>query len=316
MEPSIKHIILGAGGAIGIPLAKELVANNEKVKLVSRKLHTDPKTESAIADLNNPEQVKAAIEENSIVYLLAGLQYNTGIWQEHWPIVMKNTIEACKAKNAKLIFFDNVYMYGRVNGVMNENTPINPCSKKGEVRAIIADYLLTEIRHNNISALIARSADFYGPYATNSSVPYIMVFSNLSKGKKAQWLANANVKHSYTYTLDCSKSLYLLSKEKDAINQIWHLPTASPALTGKQFIEISAKHLGVKPSYKVLSKWMVKTAGLFNGTIKEINEMLYQNEFEYEFDSSKFERYFNFKPTSYEAGIEKTIQLIKGDNPE
>jgi nucleoside-diphosphate-sugar epimerase len=316
METSNKHIILGAGGAIGIPLAKELVANNEKVKLVSRKLHNVNNAESAIADLTNSEHVKDVIEENSIVYLLAGLQYNIGIWQEYWPIVMENTVEACKTKNAKLIFFDNVYMYGRVNGVMNENTPVNPCSKKGEVRAKIADYLLSEIRHNNISALIARSADFYGPYANNSSVPYIMVFSNLAKGKKAQWLANVNVKHSYTYTLDCSKSLYLLSKNADAFNQIWHLPTASPALTGKHFIELSAKYFGVKSSYMVLSKWMVKAAGLFNGTIKEINEMLYQNEYDYEFDSSKFERYFNFKPTSYEAGIEKTIQLIKGNSRE
>ena len=31
---------------------------------------------------------------------------------------------------AKLIFFDNVYMYGKVNGIMTEETAFNPCSKK------------------------------------------------------------------------------------------------------------------------------------------------------------------------------------------
>jgi nucleoside-diphosphate-sugar epimerase len=224
---------------------------------------------------------------------------------------MKNTIDACKAKNAKLIFFDNVYMYGKIDGKMTESTPVNPCSKKGEVRAKIAGHLLSEIKQKNISALIARAADFYGPYASNSSVPYLMVFSNLAKGKKAQWLVNVNAKHSYSYTLDCSKSLYLLSKDRNAFNQIWHLPTASPAITGKEFIELTAKYLNVKPTYTVLAKWMVKATGLFNKTIKEISEMLYQNEYDYEFDSSKFEKHFHFTPTPYEQGIESTLKFYK-----
>jgi nucleoside-diphosphate-sugar epimerase len=138
-----------------------------------------------------------------------------------------------------------------------------------------------------------------------------MVFSNFIKGKKAQWPANVNVKHSYTFTLDCSKSLYLLSKNENAFNQVWHLPTAGPALTGKQFIELAAKHSGVKPEYMLISKWMMKAAALFNKTVKEVSEMLYQNIYDYEFDSSKFENYFNYKPTTYEAGIESTIQFIK-----
>jgi nucleoside-diphosphate-sugar epimerase len=202
-------------------------------------------------------------------------------------------------------------MYGRVIGRMDEDTPVNPCSKKGEIRAKIAEYLISEIKQKNITALIARSADFYGPYALNTSIPNIMVFNNLSKGRKAQWLVNANVKHSFTFTLDCSKSLYLLSKNESSFNQIWHLPTASPALTGKEFIDLTASAFHVKPAYTILTKWMIKFTGLFKNSIKEVYEMLYQNEYEYEFISSKFENYFNFIPTSYQAGIEKTIGLIK-----
>ena len=314
METIKKHIILGAGGAIGLPLAKELVKNNQKVKLVSRKQHNEPNTESAVADLNIIQQVKDTIEENSIVYLLAGLQYNLKIWQGQWPIIMRNTIEACKSKNAKLIFFDNVYMYGKVNGKMDEKTPINPCSKKGEVRAKIAEYLLSEIKQKNITALIARSADFYGPYASHSSIPGLMVFANQIKGKKAQWIINADVKHSYTYTMDCSKSLYLLSKEESAFNQVWHLPTASPALTGKQFIELSAKIFQVQPAFSVYSKLMLKLGGFFDKTVKELYEMIYQTEFDYEFDSSKFEKHFKFKPTSYEAGINETLKFLRESN--
>ncbi len=307
MDNQSKHILLGAGGAIGNTLVNELLANKESVKLVSRSEHKLNNAESAKANLTTYNDVKNVVDENSIVYLIAGLQYNINVWREQWPNIMTNTIEACKAKNARLIFFDNVYSYGKVDGRMTEDTPFNPCSKKGEVRVKLNEQLLNEIKNKNLTAMITRAADFYGPYSDKGSIPYNLVFKNLANNKRAQCLANVKTKHSYTYVPDCGKALYLLSKTDSAFNQTWHMPTASPALTGKDFINIVAKKLGVKPGYFVLTKWMVWLTGIFNGIIKEIYEMLYQNEFDYIFDSSKFEKQFNFKPTPYEKGIEETI---------
>ena len=302
------HIILGAGGAIGNVLANDLISRNEKVKLVSRSGMMLPGAESVKVDLTDAKSVKGVLEESSTVYLLAGLPYRLSIWKGQWPKIMRNVVDGCIAQKARLIFFDNAYMYGKVVGSMTEESPVNPCSRKGEVRAQIADKLMSEVKKGNITALIARAADFYGPYSEKSSVPYILVFSRLAKGKKAQWLANAGVKHSYTYTGDCGKALCLLANTDDAFNQIWHLPTAAPALTGKEFVEMAALKLGVKPRYMALRKWMAALGGIFDRQISEIYEMLYQNEFEYIFDSSKFEKRFNFKPTPYERGIEETIQ--------
>lgn len=307
----MKHIILGAGGSIGIVLAKELLSNGEKVKLVSRKANNLPPAESAIADLNNFEDVKNVVEENSTVYLVAGLKYDIKVWQSQWMNIMSNTVEACKSKNAKLIFFDNVYALGKVNGKMTEDTPVNPCSKKGELRAELDKYLLSEMKSKNLNIIIARAADFYGPYAVASSIPNILVIDKLIKNKKPQWFVNASVKHNYTFTEDCGKALYLLSKDEKTFNQVWHLPTASPALTGKEFIELAAKKAGSSAKYFILSKWMIKLYGFIDNNIKEIHEMLYQNEFDYVFDSTKFEKYFSFKPASYEKGLERTIEFYR-----
>jgi len=171
--------------------------------------------------------------------------------------------------------------------------------------------LTTEMKKGNIRALIARSADFYGPYAEKTSVPFALVFSQLAKGKKARWLANAQVKHSLTYTGDCGKALYRLASTDDAFNQIWHLPTASPALTGEEFIGMVAHDFGVRSRYMILRKWVLRIGGIFNRLISEIPEMLYQNEYEYIFDSSKFEKRFNFIPTSYDKGITETINHFR-----
>ncbi len=307
----MKHIILGAGGAISKVLAEELLADNQKIKLASRTIKTIQGIESVKTDLLSFDEVNNVVEEFSTVYLVAGLKYDIKVWQEQWPKIMRNTVEVCGAKNARLIFFDNVYAYGKVNGTMTEETPLNPSSKKGEVRAKLVDYLNTEIKNKNVTALIARAADFYGPYTENVSAISIGILNKLTSSKKAQWFCNAKVKHSFTNTGDCGKALYLLSQSESNYNQTWHMPTASPPLTGEEIIKIAAQKLNKKANYTVLKKWMFSVLGTFNTLLKELNEMMYQYEYDYIFDSSKFNNHFNFTPTPYDQGIEESIKNFK-----
>ena len=307
----MRHTILGAGGSIGNSLTYELLKTNEIVRLVSRSNYSIPGTESFKADINSYSETLNSIKDSDIVYLCAGLAYNSKVWADLWPKIMQNTIDACKKVNAKLIFFDNVYMYGKVNGKMTESTPYNPCSKKGEIRAKIAILLENEMKQKNLDAIIARSADFYGPYATKTSMLHILEIDKLMNGKSAQWMVDVTKLHSFSYTIDCAKGLKLLSGSDESFNQIWHLPTYNPAPDGKTYIELIAKELGVDPKYTVLKKWMIKMFGFVNKTVDELYEMLYQSEFDYHFDSSKFNKGFDFKPTTYETGIHETIEFLK-----
>ena len=306
-----KQILLGAGGAITYPLVRELLSQGETVRLVSRSGHTFPGAESVRADLKRPAEVLEAVEQSSVVYLIAGLPYRTKVWGEQWPNVMRNTLAACSARRARLLFFDNVYMYGNVRGPMTEETPVSPCSRKGEIRARVADLLLSAAGRGDLRALIARSADFYGPYARGSSVPMLLVIGRMADGKKAQWLANAHARHSLTYTLDCGKALALLSKSENAYGQVWHIPTASPPLTGEDFIRIAARKFGRSPRYSVLGRGSLRIAGMFSPVVRETYEMMYQNEEEYLFDSSKFEKHFGFTPTPYEEGIGSAVEYAR-----
>ena len=223
---------------------------------------------------------------------------------------MGNTIEACKRAHAKLIFFDNIYMYGKVSGPMTEDTSFNPCSKKGEIRAQIATTLLNEVKAGKLNAMIARSADFYGPHA-RTSVANVLVFDKFAKGAKASWLVNDSVPHSYTYTPDAAKSLAVLADSQSAWNQTWHVPTAPNPPTGKEFIKMVAKEFEVEPKYRVLSRPLIKIAGWFDSDIRESYEMLYQSESEYLFDSTKFSTAFSFEPTSYTEGVRRTASSYK-----
>jgi nucleoside-diphosphate-sugar epimerase len=301
------HTILGAGGVIADTLARELIDHRLPVRLVSR--NPTPKFEGATtlpADLTDPAQTFRAIEGSAVAYLCVGLPYRYSTWRAQWPPIIDNTIEACKRTGTRLIFFDNVYMYGKTEGPMTEETPYDPSSRKGDLRARLATQLMSEVRKGNITAMIARAADFYGPGAGKTSIPDILVFQKLRRDQKAQWLVNAHVRHSFTYTPDAARALYLLATDDNAWNQVWHLPTASAALTGAEFIEKAAIALGKTGNYSILSKWMIWLGGLFDSTTKELYEMLYQYEFDYLFDSSKFETAYRFLPTSYAEGIKAT----------
>jgi nucleoside-diphosphate-sugar epimerase len=164
------HTILGANGVIAQELSRALDEFTQDIRQVSRTPRkVNPTDETFVADLLDGQATVNAVSGSEVVYLVAGLKYNAAVWQEQWPRVMRNAIDACKQHGARLVFFDNVYAYGRVDGVMTERTPFNPISKKGEVRAKIATMLLDEMRSGNLQAMIVRSADFYGPGAIQSS---------------------------------------------------------------------------------------------------------------------------------------------------
>jgi nucleoside-diphosphate-sugar epimerase len=302
------QVILGAGGIIGRGLAKELKQYTDKVRLVARNPSAINNNDELVkADLTNPDQTNKAVENADVAYLTLGMQYKTAVWQRDWPIVMTNTINACKKNNTRLVFFDNLYLYGKVNGWMTENTPVNPSSKKGEVRAKISEQLINEYKSGNLNALIARAADFNGP--TQNTFVHSLVYDKVSKGKKAQWFLNAKVKHSLTDTNDAAKATAMLGNTQDAFNRTWHLPTDKNALTGEEFINVVQEIYGKKTGYSILSKWMLSVVGLFVPVIKEINEMLYQYESDYLFDSSDFENHF-FKATPLRKSIENTIAAL------
>ena len=153
--------------------------------------------------------------------------------------------------------------------------------------------------------MIARAADFHGPETPNG-LPNALVFGPLAKNQKASWLANDSVPHSYTYTPDAARSLVMLAESESAWNQTWHVATSRNPPTGKEFIAMAAKELGVAPRYRVLSRPMVRLIGWFNPLVGEAYEMLYQNDSPYLFDSSKFERAFSFSGTPYAEGIRAT----------
>ena len=307
--------ILGSGGTIGIPLAKELKKYTDQIRLVSR----NPKKINEMdelfqIDLNDFSQIDKAIAGSEVVYVVIGFEYKLSVWQKIWPSFMKAVIKACKTHNAKLVFFDNVYMYEKsAIPHMIETSSIHAPSKKGEVRQQLHEMIMNEVEKKNLTALIARSADFYGP-DNKSSALNMMVVDNFTKGKKAQAFGNINKIHTYTFTPDAAKATALLGNTLDAYNQVWHVPTTKEKLTNLQWIQLIANELKVEAKIQTIPLWMIKILSLFIPVMKEFPEMIYQYEQDYIFDSAKFEKRFDISATAPKDGIRILIENVKKQN--
>ena len=132
--------ILGANGQIGEELARELKRNyTSDIRIVSRKpMKVNDTDEVFAADLSVRDQAIEAVKGSKIAYFTLGLPMNSEMWEEQFPAILKNVIEACKINNTKLVFFDNTYMYPQDGRVLTEESAFIPYGRKAKVRQKIA----------------------------------------------------------------------------------------------------------------------------------------------------------------------------------
>lgn len=309
------HTILGAGGVIGRELSIQLALQGRRIRQVGRHpIVVQPGDELKTADLTNAQAAFEAVAGSEVVYLVAGLTYSTSFWQARWPLVMRNVIDACSRHKARLVFLDNVYAYGRVDGLMQETTPFNPCSKKGEVRAAIATTLLESMKRGEVQALIARSADFYGPGA-NFSLLASILFSRLRAGKSPQWLGDPDAVHTFSFTPDIGRALVALGASPAAFGQTWHVPTARDlgheGVTGRALTRLACATANQPFRLQVAPRWLLVAMGWFNPALRENSEMMYQLEHPYRFDSSKADKALGWLATPYNSGLEQTWRSVR-----
>lgn len=297
--------ILGASGQIGQELARSLGRDfTADIRLVSRNPRKVNDTDRLHrADLLDADETSRAVEGSDIVYLTAGLPMDTRLWVGQWPVIMRNVIEACAAHGARLVFFDNTYMYPQTAEPQTESMRFEPNGKKGRVRAAIAADLLAAMNDGRVSAMICRAPEFYGPGKTQS-ITNSAILEPLRDGRSARVFLRDGTLRSLIFTPDASRAMALLGNTPGAYGQTWHLPCDDNRLTYRDFITLAAGTFGTRPRYTVLVRWQLRLAGLFNRTVKDAAELLPRYAVDNIFVSDKFKAGFpDFQVTPLAEGL-------------
>jgi nucleoside-diphosphate-sugar epimerase len=259
--------------------------------------------ELVAANVADASEAKRVCDGAEVVFHCANPPYAK--WPELHPPLMKAIIEGASSAGAKLIFGDNLYAYGPVDGTVTEDLPNRGSGPNGRTRIRIADDLMTAHERGRLRAAIGRASDFFGPHAHQSAVGD-QVFARVLAGKPARLLGNPDTPHTVTYIENFARALITLGDRKEALGEVWHVPN-DEAVTTRRFVDMVFAEIGDAPRLQATPRWTLAMAGLFNPTIRALREQLYQSERPWVVDSGKFERAFGWSATPLPEAIGATV---------
>lgn len=306
------HVVLGTG-PLGVAVAGQLAKRDELVRVANRAGRADvpPGVDVMAADVADPEQARRAFAGAEVVYHCASPPYHR--WAELHPPLMNAIIAGATAAGARLVFGDNLYAYGPVDGPLVEDLPYRATGPNGRARAEIAEALMAAHRSGRVRAAIGRGSDFFGPHAHVSAVGD-RVFARAVAGKPAQVLGNPDVPHSVTYIEDFARALITLAEREEALGEVWHVPSAPP-VTMRRFVEMVFQEVGRPARLRAAPAWGIAIASVFNPTMRAVREQLYQHQRPWVVDSSKFERAFGWKATALPDAVHGTVAWFAERRP-
>lgn len=306
----MKKLILGANGPIGTEVTNVLKSENNEVVRFGRS-HIEA-SDYIVGDALNQEDILNASNGCDTIYVTIGLKYDHKVWQRDWPTIIKNVIDVSIENNMKVVFFDNIYLYGpKLHVPITEEHEISPISEKGKAREEIYDLLTAAMEQ--IDILIVRASDFFGPMA-NYSVIHSAFLDNMIKDKAPMFLGSQHKRHSYSYTKDLARATVLLSEDDTSYNQVWHLPCYQTSSID-EVLNAYNKALDKNFNLRVLGKTPHRLLNIFIPFLKEVYEMRYQFDTDYVLSFDKFKnKYPDFKQTNFEDAINTTIEYFKNQN--
>lgn len=306
-----KHVVFGANGGLGKAVVRQLAAQGKRVRAVTRSEQAEEVpfgVEVVRADATEREAARQASQGAEVIYHTVNVPYPQ--WPERLPPIMENLMEAAASTNARLVYGDNLYMYGKVDGALHEDLPYRPEGKKGRIRADLANRLLKAHQEGRVKATIGRASDFLGPGATNTLTGELVIKPAL-QGKKAMWIGSLDAPHSLSYTDDVARGLIVLGQHDQALGEVWHIPAGEP-VTGRQFIEMVFAEVGKPANYGVYNRFMMTLVGIFSPNVREVLENLYQFERPFILDGSKYQQAFGpFEPTPLRTAIHETVHWFR-----
>jgi nucleoside-diphosphate-sugar epimerase len=280
------HVVFGTG-SLGLAVMREARRRGHRVRGVSRsgKAELPAGVESVRGDASNPASTREVCKGADAVHVCAAPAYTD--WQLFLPM-QTSIVEGAAAAEARLISSENVYVYGRVEGPMTEDTPFNPCSRKGEIRAQMNRALLEAHAAGTVRVALARAPDYYGPAATTTTIYGDRVFYPALLGKPAQVFGKVDALHSLMYVDDFAHGMVTLGEGDEGLGRAWHLACPAP-LTQRAMLELIFQAAGQpKAKFQALPGFMTKLLGWFIPIMRELAEMQYQWERDYLFDCSQF----------------------------
>jgi nucleoside-diphosphate-sugar epimerase len=302
------HVIFGTG-AIGLATCEALRRRGRTVRLVNRSGHASVPgdVEVVAGDAADPGFAARAANGAAVVYQTMNPPYHQ--WSTQFPKLQSGVLAAAEAAGARLVSMENVYMYGRPAGrPLTEDRTNNAHTKKGLLRAAMADELLKAHEAGRVEIAIGRASDYFGPRGGAQSNLGNRVFPAALAGKTSTVLGDRHQPHTYTYIPDIGEGLAVLGEHSDAPGEIWHLPNDPQTRSTQQIVDTIYRQAGQdRTRLRSVPPFLLRATAITSPVVRELLEMQYQFEEPFIVDSSKIGTRLGVEATPLDQAITETL---------
>lgn len=310
-EPRL-HVVAGLG-PVGRAVVNELVGRGLAVRAIAR--HSVAGLPSAVdvveADITDPDAARRTMTGAAVVFHTASAPYDR--WPRLLPPLMRGVLAGAAATGARIVYADNLYAYGPVDGPLTEGLPSRASGPNGRVRATLADQLLEAHAAGSVRATIGRASDYYGPWGRLSTAGERLFVPALA-GKSTQVLGDPDLPHTFTYLGDFARGLVTLGTHDEALGEVWHVPSAE-TLTTRELASLVFEAAGQQARLGVMPSALVTVLALLSPTLRAVREQQYQREAPWVVDHSKFAKAFSAHVTPHREAITTTLDWFRGAEP-
>jgi nucleoside-diphosphate-sugar epimerase len=165
--------------------------------------------------------------------------------------------------------------------------------------------LLAAEKAGRVRIAIGRASDFFGAGVTESTLG-ARVFGNVIAGKRAGFIGNPHLLHTYSYVPDIATGLVTLGADPRAVGQVWHLP-GPDTVTTRAILDLVSVQLKHPVGIRTVPKIALRALGLVSPMMRGLAEMSYEFEQPFILDTSKYESTFATATTPLATAVGNTI---------
>jgi nucleoside-diphosphate-sugar epimerase len=166
--------------------------------------------------------------------------------------------------------------------------------------------LLAAAEAGRIRIAIGRASDFFGAGVTQGSTLGERVFGNALAGRRADFIGNPDLPHTYSYVPDIAAGLVTLGTDARAAGHVWHLP-GPPTVTTRVLLDLVAGQVGHPVGVRSVPKLAVRALGLINPMLRGLAEMSYQFDEPFVLDTTRYQTTFGPAGTPLAAAVAATV---------
>jgi nucleoside-diphosphate-sugar epimerase len=311
-------LVIGATGGIGSETAQALLRRGWRVRALTR---DKTRAERDFTRLGAVQWIAGdAMRESDVIAPARGASLIVHAanppgyrnWRGLALPMLKHAIAAARATGARVVLPGNLYNFGPdAGGVVTEDTPQHPATRKGRVR-VEMEALLGAAAAEGVRSLVIRAGDYFGPHGPSSWFGNVMV----RPGRPVRFViypGRRGVGHSFAFLPDLAEAIARLAEIEATLAPVEVVHFAGHWLErGEEIAEAIRRVAGV-PRAPILPfpALLLYLGAIASATLREAIEMRYLWQKPLRLDSRKLVALIGPEPhTSLEEAVRISLEAL------